>query len=218
MLEAARGLASSAQEIIEKELQANPDYELVLVGHSLGGSVAAILGTLWADKFGFANISVFAFGAACVFPLDDSSRELEEKGLKIFTVLLDGDPFSSLSLGHVAEVIFALDYLCQDPELRSTVLMRTDGTTEQLDERDLEWCSQRMEEIRDQAASEKLFPPGRLIFLPYKKKGHDKRKIREVSPSFFQYWVPGFDLSRHVPRLYEAKLKQALAASYRHPK
>ena len=210
MLEAARGLASYAEEIITKELEDNPDYTLLLVGHSLGGSVAAILGTLWAEKF--TNITVFGFGAACVSPIDDTSREQDEtnNGLTIFTVLLDGDPFSCLSLGHVADVSFALDYLCQNPDLRSTVLMRTDGPTNQIEDRDLEWCSTTMEEIHKEVANEKLFPPGRLIFMPYKEKGHVQYMMREVSPQFFRYWKIGrrmFDLSRHVPRLYEAKLK-----------
>jgi hypothetical protein len=41
MLEAARGVASIAQELIAQELEEHPDYSLLLVGHSLGGSVAA---------------------------------------------------------------------------------------------------------------------------------------------------------------------------------
>jgi hypothetical protein len=41
MLEAARGVASMAQELIAQELDEHPDYSLVIVGHSLGGSVAA---------------------------------------------------------------------------------------------------------------------------------------------------------------------------------
>jgi hypothetical protein len=41
MLEAARGVDSMAQELIAQELEEHPDYSLLLVGHSLGGSVAA---------------------------------------------------------------------------------------------------------------------------------------------------------------------------------
>jgi hypothetical protein len=212
MLEAARGVASLAKETIQQELQDHPDYNLLLVGHSLGGSVAAILGTLWEKTFSFCNVTVYAYGPACVSPtlMNDNT------GTTIVSVLLEGDPFSCLSLGHVADVSGALDYLCQHPDLRSAIRMRTDGPVHQLESRDLEWCSQRMEEMQENMIlGEKLYPPGRLLFIH--KSKHTKRddcEIEEVPPEFFRYWKIGprmFDLSRHVPRLYEASLRRGIA-------
>jgi hypothetical protein len=213
MLEAARGVASLSKEILTQELKDRPDYKLLLVGHSLGGSVAAILGTIWTKTF--PDTTVYCYGSACVSPLLDRGSE----DTAIVSVLLDGDPFSCLSLGHVADVSFALDFLCKHPDLRATILMRTDGPVHQMEMRDLEWCSQAMEDIHEKMVGEKLYPPGRLLFLsngPKKRsrKGSDRCcQLHDVPVEFFRYWKIGrrmFDLSRHVPRLYEANLRRVL--------
>jgi hypothetical protein len=209
MLAAARGVASVAEEMIAQELEAHPDYTLLLVGHSLGGSVAAILGNLWEKTF--KGVTAYAYGGACVSPKGDRG------GANIVSVLSDGDPFSCLSLGHVADVSFALNHLCDNPDLRATILMRTDGSVQKLEKRDLEWCSEIMEKIHEQMVGEKLYPPGRLVFL---SKPNNKRdgtcEAREVAPDFFRDLRIGprmFDLSRHVPRLYEARLRNCRSAS-----
>lgn len=205
MLEAARGVASLAKETIAQELDDHPDYTLLLVGHSLGGSVAAILGTLWEKTF--SDILVYAYGPACVTPAPMHSNT----GPTIVSVLLEGDPFSSLSLGHVADVSGAIDYLCQNPELRKAILMSTDGPVLELESRDLEACSQRMKEIQDNLnLGEKLYPPGRLLFIHRANRKSKEFEIQDVPLEFFNHLRIGpkmFDLSRHVPRLYEASLR-----------
>eukprot|EP00980_Cylindrotheca_fusiformis_P018389 scaffold6052_cov118-Cylindrotheca_fusiformis.AAC.2 len=207
MLEAARNVGSLAKETIEQELKDHPGYSLLLVGHSLGGSVAAILGTLWETEF--SDITVYVYGPACV----TSTSMGSDKGLSIVSVVLEGDPFSCLSLGHVADVSGALDYLCQNRELRSAILMNTDGPAKMLDSRALEWCSERMQEIQaSMTPGEKLYPPGRLLFIHQDKKG-SHCEIQEVSRTFFQHLRIGpkmFDLTRHVPRLYEASLRDGI--------
>jgi hypothetical protein len=71
MLQAARALHQDAEALVRAELEAHPDYSLVLVGHSMGGGVAALLGTLWEDVFGEHRIgAVYLYGAPCVAPLD----------------------------------------------------------------------------------------------------------------------------------------------------
>jgi hypothetical protein len=205
MLAAARGVASQAEEIVAQELEDHPDYNLLLVGHSLGGSVAAVLGALWKEEF--PGVTVYAYGAACVAPLGDLD------GANIVSVMSDGDPFSCLSLGHVADVSFALAYLCDDPDLRTTILMRTDGPVDGQEQRDLQWCSKTMEKIHEQMVGEKLYPPGRLLFLSSPTKKSHMCEVKEVPPNFFRDLKIGprmFDLSRHVPRLYEARLRNSV--------
>ena len=192
-----------AEEIVKGELENNPDYSLLLVGHSLGGSVAAVLGNLWSQQF--EGTTVYSYGPACVSPENDRYDDC-----CVVSVLIEGDPFSCLSLGHVADVSCALAHLCDDPELRSTILMRTDSPIE---ERDLQWCSETMKEIQANMSGDKLYPPGRLLFIA--KNTRSSRgaadSIREVPTDFFQTLKVGprmFDLSRHVPRLYETRLRQ----------
>jgi hypothetical protein len=168
-----------------------------------------VLGTLWEDTF--PNIVVYAYGAACVMP----DRGQEESGITIVSVMSEGDPFSCLSLGHVADVSIALAQLCENPELRTTILMRTDGSIPAMEERDLRWCSSTMQEMRESMVGEKLYPPGKLVFL---RRGEGRRDChaQEVPAGFFRDLVIGprmFDLSRHVPRMYEARLRESLATA-----
>ena len=202
MLAAARGVKTMAEEIIAKELKENPDYTLVLVGHSLGGSVAAILGQMWVTMF--RGIKVYAYGPACVAPMGDMNKNC------IVSVILEGDPFSSLSLGHVADTTCAVAHLCETDDLRTTVLTITDGPIKDMDMEDLRWCHERMKEIRKQMTGEKLYPPGRLLFLsdPVDRKGSPE--IWEVPATVFEELKIRplmFDLSRHVPRVYQRRLR-----------
>jgi hypothetical protein len=206
MLEAARAVAELAMDIVAEDLEAHPDYSLLLVGHSLGGSVAALLGTIWEDTF--PNITVYAFGAACVSPPNSTS------GATIISVLGEGDPFSSLSLGHIADVSLALSQLCENPELRAIILMRT-GSVKNMEERDLQWCSETMHELRESMVGDKLYPPGRLLFISRRTRDLGCR-LSEVKPDFFRDLIVGpriLDLSQHVPRLYESRLRDCLLAT-----
>jgi len=214
MLTAARGVALLAEDTIVQELKDHQDYTLLLVGHSLGGSAAAVLGTLWAETF--ANVTVYCYGPACVFP-----ESLECKGANIVSLLLDGDPFSCLSLGHVADVSGALDHLCEKTDLRRLIIARTDEPLRRLHESDLEWCSQTMAGILEASRTEKLYPPGRLLFIHKKSKHFSKPdcSVQEVPPSFFLYWKLGprmFDLTRHAPKVYESSLRKSIARLKHH--
>jgi hypothetical protein len=171
--------------------------------------LVAVLGSLWEDTF--PNIVVYAYGAACVMP--DRGRQ-EDSGVTIVSVMSEGDPFSCLSLGHVADVSIALAQLCENPELRTTILMRTDdGSIPDMEARDLQWCCNTMQEIRKSMVGDKLYPPGKLLFL--RREGRDCH-AQEVPADFFRDLVIGprmFDLSRHVPRMYEARLRESLATA-----
>ena len=222
MLEAARGVDDLLRDAVAKELEADPSLSLVLVGHSLGGSVAAVLASLWEDTFD--DIIVYAYGGACVAPPDDLTH-LDNGGktsVRVVTVINEGDPFPSLSLGHVADVSVALSVLCENPELRNTILIHTDGRIKDIDQRDSKWCSETMQELRKSMTGEKSYPPGRLLFLCSDPKGDSqdnetddsKSHVREVTHDFFHDLVIGprmFDLSRHVPRLYHRRLCESLA-------
>lgn len=194
-----------AEKLIQQELKKNPDYSVVLVGHSLGGSVAAVLGQMWVDTF--QGIRVYAYGSACVSPMDDISRKL------VVSVLLEGDPFSSLSLGHVADTSFAIAHLCEDEDLRTNILVVTDGPLDTMDNDDLRWCKERMEDMRKQMTGLKLYPPGRLLFVSASENKKGRTVIRDAPSSFYGELRIGarmFDLRRHVPRVYQRRLTSAL--------
>jgi hypothetical protein len=236
MLEAAKALQRDSESLLDHELKENPDFKLVLVGHSMGGTlyeiqktsimlfkhsvshslggVAALLGTLLEQKFPFLH--VYVYGPPCVSP-DPANLHPN-----IVSVVTEGDPFCCLSLGHVADISSALDVLCKDPMLRNDVLMRTNAELHEMEENDLEWCRQTMERLRMDMNAEKLYPPGRILVLhgaasstfAKNKKTENRLSLREVSHSYFQDLVVAprmMDLSRHIPSMYVSALQQLTA-------
>jgi hypothetical protein len=204
MLQASRLLKKDAEDLIRSHLKENPGFSLVLVGHSMGGGVAALLGTLWEDTF--ENLQVYVFGPPCV-----SCFGVAPTGTRnIVSVISDGDPFRSFSLGHVADLSIGVALLCDDPHLRRMILMKTNGRTKEIGALDLQWCVQTMKRMRGDMKSEKLFPPGRLLLLS--SKG-GMCKVREVPTEFFGELAINhkmFDVSKHIPARYESILRSIL--------
>mmetsp|Transcript_8296 Transcript_8296/g.17707 ORF Transcript_8296/g.17707 Transcript_8296/m.17707 type:complete len:462 (-) Transcript_8296:39-1424(-) len=176
MVDAARSVARMTGRIISDELNSHPDYSLVIVGHSLGGGVAAVLHYMWQRRFSNRGIRSFGYGSPCVFPLNITRGGLESDNINITTVMGTGDPFATISLGHIADVTKALSKLCQDRGLRKEILKRTGvvgGLTSLMDKRkdnrmtreDYEWCNNAMTFLRKQMDSEKLYPPGKIYHL-----------------------------------------------------
>jgi len=216
MLEAAKAVHSDVKDTLQREMNKHPDYALVLVGHSLGGGVAALLSCLLEQQF--PDLRVYLFGAPCVAP---SAAKLHDN---IISVVSDGDPFCRLSLGHVADISQALVSLCEDPMLRHDVLLRTNQQPKDMDESDLAWCFHAMQTLRGKMTAEKLFPPGRILLLtpatasllPPRKSpwsadsGDELPSLREVPVDHFRDLIIGprmLDLTRHSPTLYENNLR-----------
>ncbi|KAL7491609.1 hypothetical protein ACHAWT_000911 [Skeletonema menzelii] len=222
MVEAARGVARMTAKIISDELQLDSNVSLVIVGHSLGGGVAAVLATMWKQRF--ANrVRSIGFGNPCVFPLAVTSS-----CDNIISVTGEGDPFACFSLGHIADLTKALSKLCSDDGFRDEIVQHT-GTTswlrpEDLSEEDYAWCLNAMTFLRKQMNSEILVPPGVIYimsgslfdFPTDESESPMKRdKIRPVDPTAFDEMRISprmFDVSRHVPARYETVL-QRIAAS-----
>lgn len=218
MLEAAQCLKDEVESILEDELEAHPEYSLIIVGHSLGGGVASLLGTLMERNF--PKLHVFAYGPPCVSP---SHAKLHKN---IISVVAEGDPFRCLSLGHIAGLSEAIAELCEENDLRAEIIRRASGRKLQ-EEDNLHWCVDELEKLRSRMKAEKLYPPGRILFvsqsaqgrsfgLPFRRR--DRRtSLSEVSPQFFQDLVVPtvFDLTHHSPASYESSLEILVEDSLR---
>jgi hypothetical protein len=208
MLEAARGVAEEALEVVAAELQAQSEYSLVLVGHSLGGGVCCVLGALWDKQF--PGLQVYGFGTPCVGPLN----AFPTRRFNTISVIGDGDPFSRLSLGHIANLSMAIAHLCENEELRALIAVRTDGPLQDLVRQDLDWCMDTMNEIRLHMKGEQMFPPGRILYVKQcisELTGEQTVNLRKVPPTHFQdirLHARMLDISRHVPALYESLLQE----------
>ena len=209
MLESARGVELMTRSILEQEFKSHPDYNLVIVGHSLGGGVAAILGTMW--QYTFPGVKVYAYGCPCVGPKpDDDNDNSNNEASMIVSVVGEGDPFSTLSLGHLADLSVALSQLCEDETLRNEILSKTQGyyssttTTSQSQNDDnnhdmssnntttnnnntsttatsattttkenLKWCFDTYQSIQSHLTNEKLYPPGRILYMSVRSQSRN---------------------------------------------
>jgi hypothetical protein len=205
MLQAARNIAKMTRTIISTELASNPEFNLVIVGHSLGGGVAAVLGSLWHETF--PGVKVYAFGCPCVGPADFHPFQSDA----ITCVVGEGDPFSCLSLGHLADASLALSKLCRDSELRNAILKKTKKGAGKLDEPEIRWCMETMKTLEAEMQSEKFYPPGRVLFIRGNFFGSvNEILLREVDQEsvfrHLRFHPRMFDLSLHVPHRYEILL------------
>jgi len=122
MLKMARMMGEVGKPVhraVQDALRNNPDYELVLCGHSLGAGVAAMLGLMWADpktcrtvrSSGLPvgrRVSVYCFAPPC---LVDPTLSAMASNL-ITSLVYSHDVVSRLSLGSVRDVRNAAMWLC----------------------------------------------------------------------------------------------------------
>ena len=208
MLESARSVALSTRRLIASELASKPDYDLVIVGHSLGGGVAAIIGSMWRDTF--PGVRVYAFGCPCVGPTDAHPFDSSDS---ITCVVGEGDPFSCLSLGHLADASLALSTLCEDETLREAILNNTSSDVEDLDELQLKWCIDTLGTLESKLNAEKFYPPGRVLYMKGNLFGDfDKVTLNEIQQEStfrsLRFHPRMFDLSLHIPHRYEVLLSR----------
>ncbi len=224
MVDAARSIAGMTGKIISDELDANPDYSLIIVGHSLGGGVAAVIAAMWHRRF-LHRIRAIGYGSPCVFPMN-ATRDFDSI---IISIVGSGDPFARISLGHLADLTKLISKLCQDKGMRDEILKRTNG---KVDADDYTWCSNVMIFLRKLCDSEKLLPPGKILQLSgpilevqqtisaagsnSRSRGRDTTaKLESVNPMRFnelKLHARMLDVSLHIPLRYEMLLRR-LASS-----
>jgi hypothetical protein len=175
--------------------------------YTAGGGVAAILATLWRETF--PNLKVYAYGCPCVGPLSHEPAISNS----IVSVVGENDPFSRLSLGHLADASLILSKLCEDKHLRESILNNTKSELDEFDEKELRWCIQAMLSLEEDSKAEKLYPPGKVLYMKGNLFGNvDNVTLYEVDQEVtFKSlrWHPRmFDLSLHVPHRYETLLSR----------
>ena len=248
MLESARGVARATRGIIASELASNPSFNLVIVGHSLGGGTAAILSTMWSETF--PGNKAYVYGPPCVGPIgyeptgcSDGCDNLNHGGIEIddnavssnlhgfysslpsssssiVSVVREGDPFSTLSLGHLADISNALAKLCEDSKLREKILKKTrfssslnllfagrglggDGSDNSrriwsedyssiTEDSDIRWCLDTMSKLRKESMNaEKFYPPGKILYM--RTTGSDQSSLDNNGHYDKSSWRKSYD-------------------------
>ena len=123
------------------------------------------------------------------------------------SVISEGDPFATLSLGHVADLSNAISQLCENETLRNEILSRASPKVSEINENDLQWCHEQMELLRNTFTAEKFYPPGRLLLMKETKDDtSDEILLHDTTQDTFQEMKLSpkmFDISRHIPTRYE---------------
>lgn len=177
---------------------------------------------IWQDTF---PVRVYTFGPPCA--LSRKCKTTKKKNSIIISVIHEGDPFSTLSLGHLADLSTAISKLCQDERLRNEIFIKTLSSPDhQENANDLRSFYSLFKRLQSSSVDDHdliLYPPGELLLLTNNGNGggyifnnDEAVKLRRTSYKDFRFLLIQrgmFDLSRHIPNRYEIglnKLKDTL--------
>ncbi|KDR74509.1 hypothetical protein GALMADRAFT_250502 [Galerina marginata CBS 339.88] len=159
-------------------LHNNPEFDLVLCGHSLGAGVAAILGMMWADpktcltvrSSGLPvgrQVQVYAFAPPSL--TDAALSRLSDK--LVVSLVYSHDVVARLSLGSVRDLKNAAMWLCEaesngtSDDGWSAVTARArkwkDGTGSQ---DDMDWFIAMRKTLEANMQNTSMYPPGRVLW------------------------------------------------------
>ena len=119
-LRASKHIADERYELINKLLKENPDYELVITGHSLGGATAVVTGVLLFDKYFNRNthVNIYGFGSSTSFAAEKNGNPLEKylndnDKLKIKTFIYENDIIPRLSAFEIFVFLASCVAVCK---------------------------------------------------------------------------------------------------------
>jgi hypothetical protein len=220
-------------------LHHNPDYELVLCGHSLGAGVAAILGMTWADPRTCLTVKssglpvnrrvyVYCFGPPAL--ADAALSRLTNK--LIVSIVYSNDVVARLSLGSIRDLKNAAMWLCEaneagDREGWSAITAHANRWKEGTGSKDdMDWFIAMRKTLEASMQNSNMYPPGRVLWAmrdkdlhqahqlyPQTPGGKDKLRVFEVldvEKVFSQLVFARNMLTAHMPHQYDQVLHDLL--------
>ncbi|KAI6033839.1 hypothetical protein BKA83DRAFT_680871 [Pisolithus microcarpus] len=243
MLRMARVMGEIGKPVhraVANALSRNPDYELILCGHSLGAGVATLLALMWADPTtcltvpssglpADCSVSVYAFAPPC---LTDAALSQLASNLVISFVYSD-DVVCRLSLGSVRDIRNAALLLCDANERGEEGYSVTTQRAKEWksgtgSDDDFRWFLAMRRTLEANMHMADLFPPGRVFWArrdgdlppsqrltnPADKGGSaDKVRLFEVLDTervFSQVVFSRSMLGAHLPHRYDQVLHELL--------
>ncbi|GFQ05721.1 sn1-specific diacylglycerol lipase alpha [Phtheirospermum japonicum] len=110
MVAAARWIAKLSTPSLLKAIEQNPDYDVKIVGHSLGGGTAALLTYILREQKEFSSTTCVTFA-----PAASMTWELAESGKHFITTIVNGSDlvptFSAASIDDLRSEVTASSWL-----------------------------------------------------------------------------------------------------------
>lgn len=189
---------------ITDELKHNPTYSLVIVGHSLGGGVAAILASMWKQRFK-NRVRSITYGCPRVFPIADDNYD------NVVSVVHEDDPLMSVCVGNAMAVRDAVLELCLDKQFQAEIIKRTSLMLKisTISMEDYIWCRKARSSL-SQESNEVV--PGKIRLLTNDKQFLSFSTFHpdESKQWGFQLHPKTLDFSSHLPKTFQANLRNLL--------
>lgn len=174
---------------VHEALYTNPNYDLVLCGHSLGAGVATMLGLMWADPDSCLTVAasglpinrrvfVYCFAPPCIVD-SDLSRDASKL---VVSFVYSHDVVSRLSLGSVRDLKNAASWLCDAEEAnqgeghsclsdRAKAWKAGDGGPE-----DPAWFISMRKTLEANMHNADLYPAGRVLWAMRNNDLHETHR------------------------------------------
>jgi hypothetical protein len=219
--------SSKVWQEVKYMLDLNPNYGLVITGHSLGAAIASLLGVLWGDletcRIKYSSglperpITVYAYACPSIFDMN-----LCEKTSNIIkTCTIGDDCLARISLKNVVEILDAMLWLRQESknneELIPSILEAAYGIqTTIFDSSESLYSSQMAKflKVRCSIAAEhfkaenKLFCPGTIYWIT--RKTNDQPyilyRVLRREKVFGEVYINSQSLDDHMPIRFESIL------------
>lgn len=155
MFKAAGRLSESLKPRLLECLAENPDYEIILIGHSLGAGCASVLTLFWLADSDLNKFQIKCFGYANPSIMSKECNQLLRG--KVLSCAYGNDYITRLSFGSIIDICDALCYIYQH--------------NSKMDIPDL------YQRILEKCNNEKTYPAGDVLHI-YRKDIHsDARRI-----------------------------------------
>lgn len=180
-LKAAQNLSNKIKNDVEEAVRLNPDYELVVTGHSMGATIATLLTLEWGANQNLNKARCYAFAAPGTLTLDMGRHPLVAE--RVCSVTLGNDFVSRFGLPNLLDLRETIVHLTKkmpgDWKERSFANAVLSG---ELEQEELEGI---MASVEDEAMThEKLFPAGTVWYLmPY--EANASSSARRVDHAYF---------------------------------
>jgi len=186
-LKSAQTLVNDLHELVMTTLRDNPTYQLVVVGHSLGGGVATLLALLWAriPEFRQRHVRAISYASPCVVCEKLSQAPFTRR--HVTSVVTGDDIVSRFGLATFRELQQSMMALAKSNDDVNAESMNVDLPSS------LETAN---------ANEEKLYCAGRVWWL--ESKEYEPHPIVEVDPVKELYEIGLFPdmFAIHLPKSY----------------